>query len=345
MKKGIALVSLVTVITAISILTSVVGISSYENIKKANITDFAKELNNVENYFNQYVEEYNSYPTQGNILIQGEDINKYPQNEVENGTVKLLEIDTEKIGLVSLARGNKKEGNLDVYAFSPRTKKIYYPKGVYEYNNLSEELFAKIKIDPEMVVETSSKMRLEDVTIKTKDLKSNLNTLDSLEVNIPKYSTFIPEVRVTNGGSYNMISDNKSYKFKINPPVPLKAFDIIINYKDSKGKIKTYVKNIENIDKEAPVLNNVFIQKSKTDDKEMFLITNVTFKDDSKISKVKYVNKKVSLESAKEYILKEGQDVENSQITILDPKENIITIYVEDSASNYNIYYITLEEK
>lgn len=339
MKKGVALVSLVTVIVILAIITSAVSIGAYQNIKSSVTMDFARELKNVEDFFRQYVSEHDSYPTKGVVTIEGENISNFPLEQQDNGKVTLLEINTEKIGLVSLRRGDKSKGNLDVYAYSPKTNKIYYPKGVYEYYNLSEKLYAKLKINNEQILETSSKVDLSKVS----NLNNSVNYLDDFKIEVPNNYNFTPEIRVTNGGTYKLLSKEDVYTYEIIPPTVLKPFDIIINYKDSNGKIQTYVKQIENIDKEAPILNDVFIQKQSIEGKDVYFVSNVTFEDKSKIKKVKYVNKKVSLDSAKEYILKEGNDVENSQITVIDPKDKNITIYCEDEASNYNIYYITLQ--
>lgn len=151
-KSGISLIVLVLTIAIMLILSTVITVSAgniVENVKKE---QFAKEIYEVQNVVDKYKFENNDYPyiynenekKQITINIQ-DSIEQFQDEEIIDNFVTLYQINLPEAGIENLSRGVEKEGEVkDVYAFSSKTGKIYYIKGIKigdeVYYTLTEDL-------------------------------------------------------------------------------------------------------------------------------------------------------------------------------------------------------------
>ncbi len=348
-KKGIALISIVVVVLIISILTGTIAGSAYKNIKKSELRDFAKEIKTVEDFFGEYTNSNSGQiPVKANVVVNvaGKE-SVFAGEKIVNSTVNLYKIDLDKIGLHSLHRGNEKTPD-DVYLYSETTKKIYYSKGVQNYYTLTKNLYDKLGIKDVSVQMTTQNLQDGIIIKANKNLNNWINSLDKFELKVPFNANVTPNVRSSNSYA-NIISkglQNGVYVFEVTPVSPLRNFDITIEYADSIGARKNYVYSINKVDTVKPKLDNMTINKIKENGKTKYQITNVNpVENESGIYKLKYTNKKVSVENAKEYFSKKGEDIKNGMFTVSRSLDPNITVYCEDRAGNYIVSYLEKEKR
>lgn len=152
MKKGVSLAALMATITIIVILISTVTISGKkmsDNVKKSN---FALEINSIQQSVDSYVEKNNGmYPITNSVVVNLSDVSDENKEQFTNNgemisgnTISLFEINYNDINFTKLKYGNKEEGNTDVYLVSAITGKVYYAKGFKigskVYYTLTDEL-------------------------------------------------------------------------------------------------------------------------------------------------------------------------------------------------------------
>lgn len=348
-KKGIALISIVVVVLIISIVTGTITVNAYNTIKKTELIDFSKEIKRVQDFFNEYVNSNNGQiPVKGSVQvnISGKEA-AFTGEEINNSTVTLTKIDIDKIGLNSLQRGNLKTPD-DVYLYSEITRKVYYPKGVQGYYTLNKELYDKLGIK-DITMQVTTYNAQDGIVIKSdKNLNNWMNNLGTFEVKVPKHSQIRPTVVSTDSQAATVVEkglQNGEYIFAVTPNLPLRNFNLKIDYVDSKGEAKSYIYNIDKIDTTKPVLNNLEMTKTKENDKVIYTVNNVNpIDNESGIFKLKYTNRKVSIVNAKEYFETEGENVKNGRFTVPSYGDQNITIYCEDRAGNYNVYYMQKEK-
>ena len=156
MKKGFSIAALVATVTIMVILISVATISANNMSKNTKASNFAVEINSIEQAVNSYIQSNpNDYPILNSVTIDVStigDANKvqFTNNgdTISNNQITLFEIDYNKINYGNLKYGTKKDGTNDVYLFSTVTNKVYYAKGFKvgnkAYYTLTDELKKKI---------------------------------------------------------------------------------------------------------------------------------------------------------------------------------------------------------
>ena len=159
MKRGITLSSLVIVIVIMSILASTVVYFSIDSIKVEEKSRFGIEILNIQNKVNEYYYEYGEYPAEGEVVldlssIKSVDLYQFDGEAKENNTIKFKKINLELIDIEKTSFGKKSNTNLklaistnmDIYAVSETTGRVYYLKGSkYEDNTfytLDSKLYA-----------------------------------------------------------------------------------------------------------------------------------------------------------------------------------------------------------
>lgn len=157
-KSGISLMVLLVSIIVIIILTTTVTLSAEEIITDVRKKQFAREIYEIQNVVDKYKFEYEDYPyivNEGNrvqieVSIEGY-ADQFSGEDIIDNKVNLYPINLSKAGIETLSRGTKKDlDQLDVYAFSSKTGKVYYVKGytLYDkvYFTLTDELKKSIGI-------------------------------------------------------------------------------------------------------------------------------------------------------------------------------------------------------
>ena len=156
-KNGVTLVTLIAVIMVSIILTSTIVIS-YSSFKtNARKRAFATEIYTIQIQLEQYKLRNNEYPIKSEVEFNLSDLDSDfvsivsdLNEEIDEGRVKLYTIDLSKLDIESVSRGAKKDGDLDIYAYSKKTGKLYYVNGEEiensNYYYLNDELYNLLKI-------------------------------------------------------------------------------------------------------------------------------------------------------------------------------------------------------
>ena len=153
-KKGISLIVLVITIVVALILVAAVTISTSGAIDSANVTAFAKDLNDIEEATESY------YILNGVIpVLDGEPVrtsnsllaiagNEHLLNEeiTEKGDAdsQFYTIDLAKINVTKIAYGNKDYSENDTFVVAYPTMNVYYPYGIEANGTLYFSLTSKI---------------------------------------------------------------------------------------------------------------------------------------------------------------------------------------------------------
>lgn len=143
-KKGITFLILIITIVFILIISSTLTISFFNVIDSTNKKEFASEIHSLQKLVDQYKFMNNEYPVVENAFTVS--LSTYPMDEktqfssepgyVENEVI-LKEINLYKAGADEITRGIRRNDNeLDVYAVSETTGRVYYLKGE-EYDNIT----------------------------------------------------------------------------------------------------------------------------------------------------------------------------------------------------------------
>lgn len=159
MKKGLSLIVFIITIGVVLILASTITMSTIKITTTAKKQQFAKEIYSVQKAVEKYYYENSKYPykldstTNQNEEIKltpaTENISQFTDEDMINGTVTLYPINLQEAGIQELSRGINKSSNVnDVYAFSQKTGRVYYVKGLKIegdiYYTLTDELKQKV---------------------------------------------------------------------------------------------------------------------------------------------------------------------------------------------------------
>lgn len=337
MKKGIAMVTLVTTIAIMFILISVV---TYTGINIANTSKkivFASEIQMVQESVDGYrTKNDKEYPISDFVTIDltlaSSDIKKqFTDNgeEIIDNKLYLSKIDYTKLDLNSLTRGVSQTDD-DIYILSTKTGIVYYAKGLKigstTYYTLTDELKKLLEYNSK-----SSEVTVSSAIIFETNPKewSNNNVKCSIKVPL-KYECNDPTFNGSSITNFNKIQDDKytTYTFEIES-----NGYINIQYTDN-GEEKNASLKVENIDKELP---EVFI--SKINDFDMNKKTYKVVANDltSGIKILKYDIAKIdNTNTGKIYFNNNGKEVKDNIIEV-DKDISYISIYVEDNAGNSKV--------
>lgn len=156
-KNGVTLIVLITIIMVSIILTSTVVIS-YSSFKtNARKRAFATEIYTIEKQIENYKLRNDEYPVSSEVEFNISDLDSklvdimnIAGEEIANERVRLYIIDLSKLDIENVSRGAKKDGILDIYAYSKKTGKLYYLAGEEIedkiYYNFNYELYNLLKI-------------------------------------------------------------------------------------------------------------------------------------------------------------------------------------------------------
>ncbi|MCX8075303.1 MAG: hypothetical protein N2749_06955 [Clostridia bacterium] len=154
-KNGLTLIIIAATIIVAVILISAITISYNSIINSTSKKEFAKELFLVQNQVDNYYFRNNKLPVyESNIEVEITDVNMQTQflgETITDSKVILKEIDLIKADIEDLKRGQRKNGQFDVYAVSESTKKVYYLEGYIldskKYYTLTDVLQKELDIN------------------------------------------------------------------------------------------------------------------------------------------------------------------------------------------------------
>lgn len=338
MKKGIAMASVVVIISVMILLISVITVTGLNTANTSKKISFASEIKMLQDSIDSYrTKKDGEYPINDFVTIDltnaSDDTKKQFEDNNEdilNNKVILNKVDYTKLDILNLTRG-KDINSDDVYVVSNKTGIVYYAKGLKigneTYYALTEELKALIKYNSK-----SDEVLSSDAIIFESSIKEWTNENIQISVKIPR--SYTKETIKLSGVEINDITTNEDTNYDIYSFNVYQNGTLEVSYKDEKDQSKVSNFDITNIDKEEPELSLTNI--SNTNPNKNYL--KVEGKDSvSGIKIIKYDIDKISSDSVgKIYFNSNGIKINNNIIEI-DNNIPYITIYIEDNAGNYKI--------
>lgn len=339
MKKGIAMVTLIVIVSVMMILVSTITITGINTSNTAKKLTFASELKMVQENVDSYrVNNSGEFPISDfvdidlssastNVKKQFSDNNE----DIDSGTNKVIlsKIDYTKVQINNLTYGNQKKGEDDIYVVSSKTGIVYYAKGLkvgnLTYYTLTEELNNLLNYN-----QKNDESMSDDAIIFEASTLEWTNGDINYTVKVPtSYSNI--SVSADNGiiDKSNETDEYNEYSFTVS-----KNCVITVNYNNDKGVSKTAKHSVMNIDKISPKVNAESIEGSSNNKK--YLKVDST-DSGSGIKIIKYDAAQISDdEVGKIYFNSNGIEVKNGIIEI-DEDIPYITVYSEDKSGNCTI--------
>lgn len=341
-QNGIAMATLVVIISVMIILVSVITVTGFNTSNTARKLAFASELEMIQESVNSYkTDNEGDLPTTEFIVIDltrasGDVLNQFQQNgeEITNNKVSLCKIDFTKLNVKSLTRGIGKTED-DVYAVSRKTGSIYYAKGLKigsnTYYTLTDELKKLLKYNSK-----SSYVNVSDSVVFETNSNEWLGsgTPLSVKVKLPKLFSLV-NISLS-GSSYNIeVSNSSTEKFNEYTFNVYENCMVVVDYKNEKNEDKKTTYNVKNIDWEQP---NLEIENISTVDNKKYI--KIYCKDN--ISGIKLLKYDIGdFFFNKDVIYNSGIDIKENVIEVDDDVE-VITILVEDNAGNIVVRTVDL---
>ena len=317
MKKGISLMVLMITVVIMIIMVSVVTISSRDALDTSRKMTFAIEISLLQEFVNTYYQENMSLPILEEMIIEVPEngIEQFQNEDINNGQVTLYTIDLEKMDPVERIYGNG-QADLDVYVVSNKTHQVYYLKGVHtskeSYYTLTEDLKTLIRY------ENGNILKFEELS------KNWTNQNVITKVTIPEEYQNVTISVLLDGKEVQAITDITEKSYIIDQVAG--NYLIQVSYEINHQKLQTSYQ-VTSYDNQAPEFYYHY-------DSLQNAIVIEDIKDSSGIKSLKYAKKTVAEEQIVDYFSREGIPVNHSMI-LLDSTDEVITIYIEDNASNY----------
>lgn len=337
MKKGIAMATLVVIISVMLILLSVITITGINISNTSRKIAFASELkmlqDGVDGYRTTNLEEYpvSEFVTI-DLSLASDDVKKQFEDngeEILDNKVILNKIDYTRLDLTSLTRGTSDTTD-DIYVVSTKTGKVYYAKGLKIGNNtyytLTDELKSLIEYNSK-----SNEFLANDAIIFETSTNEWTNGDIEVKVKVPRSYT---DRTITINGNPVTKGTIGTEEYVIHSITITNNCILEVNYKDSNNIDRTSSFDITNIDKQKPDIDITNIKKLDTNKKYLEIKGNDL---ESGIKIIKYDTDKITNdEIGRIYFNSNGIEVKNN---IIEVEDNIpyITLYIEDNAGNYQI--------
>lgn len=337
MKKGIAMATLLVIISVMLILVSVITITGINTSNTSRKIAFASELKMLQDSVDGYItKNLGEYPVSEFVTIDlsraSNDVKKQFEDngeEILDSKVILSKIDYTKLDLTSLTRGTSDTTD-DIYVVSNKTGKVYYAKGLkignntyytltdglknlVGYNNKSNEVLTNDAI----IFETSTnEWTNSDIKVKVKVPRSYSNSALTINGNSVTKGTI---------GTEDYVIHSLTISYNCN---------LAVSYKDANNLDKTSSFDITNIDKQKPEITIINVKQLDKNKKYLEIKGNDL---ESGVKIIKYDTDKIANdEIGRIYFNSNAIEVKNN---IIEVEDNIpyITLYIEDNAGNYQI--------
>ena len=357
MKKGMALVTVVTVIVILAILSTAMVTSAVESINNAKLYNFANEVKMVNDFIEAYkVDNDGKLPL--DTLVYRIDVYDMTKEEVDkifpgescqlyDGAyciANLSMINLDELGLQHLKTDIEREGG-GVYVRSNNTGRVFLTSGRRIggklYFGLTDELKKMIGMSTDEDYNSALKDGIAMYRSPSTPTKEGVST----EIKIPNVSTSgmdieVNSVRMVETNTNISLATDGDYKVAIaNPTKSYKGayhIEVVYSYKQTGGTEKiTYT--VSNSDVTAPTITydkvdfeyNIFKRKYN------IALTGLNIRDTGTgVKTVKYIDGNLEDEDIKEVITAVGEEIDVNNYKIL-AKSEIFILYVEDFAGNY----------
>lgn len=338
MKKGIAMATLVVIISVMLILLSVITITGINISNTSRKIAFASEIKMLQDSVDGYItKNLGEYPVSEFVTIDlslaSDDVKKQFEDngeEILDSKVVLSKIDYTKLDLISLTRGTSDTTD-DIYVVSTRTGKVYYAKGLKIGNNTYYTLTDELKSLIEYNSKSNEVLTNDAIIFET---STNEWTNSDIEVKVKVPISYSNNTLTINGNPVRKVSTIGTEDYVIHSLTITNNCNLEVNYKDSNNLDRTSSFDITNIDKQKPEISITNIKQLDTNKKYLEIKGNDL---ESGIKNIKYDTDKITNdEIGKIYFNSNGIEVKSN---IIEVEDNIpyITLYIEDNAGNYQI--------
>lgn len=338
LKKGIAMATLVVIISVMLILLSVITITGINISNTSRKIAFASELKMLQDSVDGYItKNLGEYPVSEFVTIDlslaSDDVKKQFEDngeEILDSKVILNKIDYTKLDLTSLTRGTS-DTNDDIYVVSTKTGKVYYAKGLKIGNNTYYTLTDELKNLVEYNSKSNEVLTNDAIIFET---STNEWTNSNIEVKVKVPRSYVDSTITINGNPVTGVSTIDTEAYITHSLTISNNCNLEVNYKDSNNLDRTSSFDITNIDKQKPEINITNIKQLDTNKKYLEIKGNDL---ESGIKIIKYDTDKITNdEIGRIYFNSNGIEVKNN---IIEVEDNIpyITLYIEDNAGNYQI--------
>ena len=338
MKKGIAMATLVVIISVMLILLSVIAITGINISNTSRKIAFASELKMLQDSIDGYItKNLGEYPVSEFVTIDlsraSDDVKKQFEDngeEILDSKVILNKIDYIKLDLTSLTRGTS-DTTYDIYVVSTKTGKVYYAKGLKIGNNTYYTLTDELKNLVEYNSKSNEVLTNDAVIFET---STNEWTNSDIEITVKVPRSYSNDKLTINGNPVIKFSTIGTEDYVIHSLTISYNCNLAVNYKDANNLDRTSSFDITNIDKQKPYIDITNIKQLDTNKKYLEIKGNDS---ESGVKIIKYDTDKITNdEIGKIYFNSNGIEVKNN---IIEVEDNIpyITLYIEDNAGNYQI--------
>lgn len=338
MKKGIAMATLVVIISVMLILVSVITITGINISNTSKKIAFASELKMLQDSVDGYItKNLGEYPVSEFVTIDlsraSDDVKKQFQDngeEILDSKVILNKIDYTKLDLTSLTRGTSDTTD-DIYVVSTKTGIVYYAKGLKIGNNTYYTLTDELKNLVEYNSKSNEVLTNDAVIFET---STNEWTNSNIEITVKVPRSYVDSTITINGNPVTGVSTIDTEAYITHSLYISNNCNLEVKYKDSNNLDRTSSFDITNIDKQKPDINITNIKQLDTNKKYLEIKGNDL---ESGVKIIKYDKDKINDdEIGKIYFNSNGIEVKNNIIEV-ENDVPYITLYVEDNAGNYRI--------
>ena len=332
MKNGIAMATLVVIISVMIILVSVITVTGFNTSNTARKLAFASELEMIQESVNSYkTDNEGDLPISDFIVIDltrasGDVLNQFQQNgeEITNNKVSLCKIDFNKLNVKSLTRGVGKTED-DIYVISNKTGIVYYAKGLKigtkTYYTLTDELKNLINYNAK-----SSEVNVDNEISFILSEKGWTNS-EIITVRLPK-ACILRSFSIDGVNNISSISTVGGAIFNEYSITLTNNCTVEVTYLSSNSEEKQARFDVTNIDRNNPYyeVKSINVMGDKK-------YVEIDYGDTiSGIKSIKYLEGNIS--NDKLIFENNGIDVKGNIIE-LDKDVNKISLYFEDNAGNY----------
>lgn len=355
-KNGITLITLSVTLVVIIIIISTIVVSGLYSLENAEKTSFGVEIKNIQEASDDYrLSKDEDVPSIKTFNLSTASIcadikEKQFKDELITSDQLMLEvIDLPKIGIKDTKYGNG-DNELDYYAISRETNKVYYLSGIKAggkvfytlTSELNQILFKK---------ENASNINKSILFIPNMPKNKWTNKALTVIVKVPEEFT-VQSITATEDVQVSDVITVDGYNvYNVNTSNLVKKYIINLSYRvPDNTNTKTAIYKIEKIDSKVPSLQTS-TQRYNVDSTTKIITAYITgIKTDSSddyqspIKSLKYIKGTIDASVDLEKFFEEhGIDVKDEVIKI-DEGATSYSIYAQDEAGNYVCKNILIEE-
>ena len=349
MKKGITITMMMVIIIVMIILATTITISVNSGIRYAELSTFANEIDNIQSaVFEETLKKSAVDFLINDIQFDVSDVptfvlsSQFKGENIVDNKITLSEIDLSSLKISNTSYGNKKS-ELDMYAYSSLTQRVYYLEGISSgndvYYTLTDELKNRFNFNDSSVSNSS-------IVSFVPSVQGYTNKAVKVLVKLP--TTVSDVVITTNNDSIqiNKQDSDTNLVYEVNSNNIGTNYVITVSYNDGKNNLKeTY--EINGYDNVKPTISQItdknLIYSLKSTENDATIQNIVATDNESGIYKLMYIKGKVPQGVDEyEYFEANGTVIRKNKFKV-DYNSSIYTICTVDKALNYTLQEVDID--